>query len=563
MTQVERRKAFQDAVQERAGPSDVKPQYGVSNSAHFSASALRVGIPNLVNYKDRNGSLIVVSELTPVPSAELHIAVEVEAGSGVPEWLSTMTSGSLRGFSATNNNVAMFLAPDGQVYLHNKGKEGTDNDRVGDTITEAQPGFPCNRVWIASHVEDSTGVRVRDGIVDWLLRSVGSNAVEILGDGSGGGQTALARSVEDFSDALRGAGLSYGIGHFDTVRAFVVSMVTKRLVILTGLSGSGKTQIALRFGEWLGAGRSRVIAVRPDWTGPEYLLGYEDVLRERSEDGRGAWQVPEALAFMLKAGGDPENAYLLLLDEMNLAHVERYFADILSGMESGAPCLPNLAMEDGVWRVIRDEPEKIALPRNLFVVGTVNVDETTYMFSPKVLDRANSLEFRVGTEELDVGARRPGECPPAETQYVTALISVAKDDSWHADHPHPNEDRFASALRQAHALLGRAGFEFGHRVFFEALRFAAILAAAGDLHWEAAVDLQVLQKVLPRLHGSRRQLESTLCLLASYCHSDQEPRDDFDPTAELSETPRFPLSFDKLQRMTKRLRANQFVSFAE
>ena len=72
---------------------------------------------------------------------------------------------------------------------------------------------------------------------------------------------------------------------------------------------------------------------------------------------------PTTLEFMLKANSDPKNPYLLLLDEMNLAHVERYFADVLSGMESQQPCLPNLVKEDdGCWRIGASQQARIALP---------------------------------------------------------------------------------------------------------------------------------------------------------------------------------------------------------
>lgn len=195
----------------------------------------------------------------------------------------------------------------------------------------------------------------------------------------------LAAITRNFSAALRLSGVQFGARHDEIVRSFIAALATKRLVILTGLSGSGKTQLALRFGDWLGKDRRMVVPVRPDWTGPDYLFGYEDALRT-TESGRRPWYVPPVLAFMLKAAQDPHYPYLLVLDEMNLAHVERYFADFLSGVESGEPCLPNLEQDqDGNW-VIRDgEPERIPMPDNLFVVGTVNVDETTYMFSPKVL----------------------------------------------------------------------------------------------------------------------------------------------------------------------------------
>ncbi len=147
--------------------------------------------------------------------------------------------------------------------------------------------------------------------------------------------------VEEFDAAVSESHLSFGDNHDEILRSFVVSLAAKRFVILTGLSGSGKTQLALRFGEWLGTERFLSLPVRPDWTGAEALFGYEDALQQPL-NGRRAWYVPKALEFILSAFHDPHQPYLLLLDEMNLAHVERYFADVLSGMESDYDCLPNL-----------------------------------------------------------------------------------------------------------------------------------------------------------------------------------------------------------------------------
>ena len=156
--------------------------------------------------------------------------------------------------------------------------------------------------------------------------------------------------VTSFSSAIRGSFVSFGEDHNSLVATFIARIVTKPLVILTGLSGSGKTQLAIKLGQWLGENALHVAAVRPDWTGAEALFGYEDGLKPVVE-GRAAWLVPAPLEFMLKACADTQHPYLLLLDEMNLAHVERYFADALSGMESGEPCLPNLVRgPDGLWR---------------------------------------------------------------------------------------------------------------------------------------------------------------------------------------------------------------------
>jgi 5-methylcytosine-specific restriction protein B len=375
-------------------------------------------------------------------------------------------------------------------------------------------------------------------------------------------------AVQSFSQALRDSFVDFGVGHDELVGSFIASVATKPLVILTGLSGSGKTQIGMRFGEWLGPSRLYVAAVRPDWTGAEALFGYEDGLKPEV-DGRAAWQVPAPLEFMLMATRDPQHPYLLLLDEMNLAHVERYFADVLSGMESGQPCLPNLSKgTDGIWRLTAGEPARLPFPRNLWIVGTVNVDETTYMFSPKVLDRANTFEFRVDTTDLRINSRKPIPCGTGDQALVRGLVTIATDDVWHQTHPATYQNDLAETFKHLHAVLARYGFEFGHRVFYEALRFAALAEQAGLTTLEQALDRIVLQKVLPRLHGARRRLELPLLSLLQYCRDLPETVDSDEKLQALQPelgnvSPRLPASYAKLSRMLRNLRANQFASFTE
>jgi 5-methylcytosine-specific restriction protein B len=375
----------------------------------------------------------------------------------------------------------------------------------------------------------------------------------------------LQEAAEAFSDALLESGVSFGERHSLTVNAFLASLVTKPLVILTGLSGSGKSQIAVRFGEWIGTDRVHVAAVRPDWTGSDALFGYEDGLKPTSQ-GLAAWNVPATLSFMLRAHHDPQHPYLLVLDEMNLAHVERYFADVLSGMESGQPCIPNLQRsdEDGCWRPRDKADARIAFPRNLWIVGTVNVDETTYMFSPKVLDRANTLEFRVHTTDLTVNPQKPKSCKPGNKELVRGLQQIARDDAWHVTHPFTQQPDLIKSLHQLHRVLSEHSLEFGHRVFYEAVRFASMAEQAGVDGLERVLDLIVLQKVLPRLHGSRRRLEGPLKALLAFCEDpSREVQTERPPLASASAAPRLPQSHGKLQRMQNSLRANQFVSFAE
>jgi 5-methylcytosine-specific restriction protein B len=381
-------------------------------------------------------------------------------------------------------------------------------------------------------------------------------------------QVDLKRSVQLFADALKACFVNFGSAHDKMCAAFVCSLVTKPLVILTGLSGSGKTQLAIRFGEWLGKDRLHVAAVRPDWTGAESLFGYEDGLKE-AKNGRAAWNVPPALEFMLRAAGDPEHPYLLVLDEMNLAHVERYFADVLSGMESRQECLPNLIKEeDGIWRVPQRALHRIEFPENLWVVGTVNVDETTYMFSPKVLDRANTFEFRVGATDLSPNARKPVRCASGDSAVVRGLLKLSTDHTWQEKNPPAFKTQLERLLRQLHEALARNNLEFGHRVFYEALRFGALAERSGLGGLEETLDRLVIQKVLPRLHGSRRRLEISILALMHFCRDLPEviETDEKLPALNIElETvaPKLPSSYDKLSRMLKSLRANQFVSFTE
>jgi 5-methylcytosine-specific restriction protein B len=101
-------------------------------------------------------------------------------------------------------------------------------------------------------------------------------------------------------------------------------------------------------------------------------------------------------------------------------------------------------------------------------------------------------------------------------------------------------------------------------VFYEAVRFAAMYAATGDSEVLHALDRQVMQKVLPRLHGSRRHLEATLIAVGEFCYRPGEAESkSFDPLKQDPTEARLPISFDKVRRMTKALRDNQFASFTE
>jgi len=378
--------------------------------------------------------------------------------------------------------------------------------------------------------------------------------------------SSLGQIVDSFAAATKGSGLDYGEQHRQLVVRLLASLLTRPFVILTGLSGSGKSQLALKLGQWFGSERYSVVAVRPDWTGPEAMLGYEDLLQPPPRP----WVVGEVLKLSLRAASDPDRPYLLLLDEMNLAHVERYFADFLSGMESDEPVIPNLVEQEDSWRIADVKQNKLRVPRNLFVVGTVNVDETTYMFSPKVLDRANTIEFRVRSEDLSHAAGKPGDIEEADLGLLETLVKAGLDTNWHIEHRPEAAPQYEAAVTKLHQTLTAVGWEFGFRTYYDMLRFAAFASAMGIGSWQQILDLQLLQKALPRLNGSRRRLEPALSRLGRFCHDlavddkvKDEPNKVFMPNEQELPSPLLPQSYDKVRRMHRLLVANQFASFAE
>ena len=345
------------------------------------------------------------------------------------------------------------------------------------------------------------------------------------------------------------------------IRRFSVSLLSKKFCILTGLAGSGKTKIAEAFAMWLCASPAqyRIVAVGADWTSNENLLGYADALQT------GVYRPPVngALELMLRAHADTTNPYFLILDEMNLSHVERYFADFLSAMESSnAPLsLHGVAaglQAGGVGGAGGVEvPSSVALPNNLFIIGTVNVDETTYMFSPKVLDRANVIEFRATAAQMGaflddpVGIDLDGLASQG-VGFAAAFVARAQADADIAALVDTQGAAVAPKLKadllQVFDALAGVGAEFGFRTAKEIARFMVIHKELSGLDWQYkdALDAQVVQKLMPKLHGSARKLDAVLKALDTFATQHA-----------------LVLTGEKVKRMQERLVRDGFTSFAE
>jgi 5-methylcytosine-specific restriction enzyme B len=382
------------------------------------------------------------------------------------------------------------------------------------------------------------------------------------------------------------------------ISRFIASLCTKPFVILTGLSGSGKTKLAQAFVQWIceSDDQYKIIPVGADWTNREPLLGYPNGLISDE------YVMPDsgALKIIIEAN-KPENSekpFFLILDEMNLSHVERYFADFLSVMETGM----DIKLYDGTDRKLRFKdsagnitdfiiPKEIMLPDNLFIIGTVNIDETTYMFSPKVLDRANVIEFRVTGEDMSIFVDSNNEIKMRymhleENEEKPGAGSGMATDFLRKSKSKPRSKSAGDALKNFFPHLQAAGTEFGYRSASEISILVGVLEQLSSYTQESDkyggvlndfIDIAVMQKLLPKVHGSRTRIVPVLASLGKICIKNgeitfgdsQKGNNDFitawfeSEGSEKKAEVLYPLSLEKLKRMYKSAVANGFTSYAE
>ena len=321
----------------------------------------------------------------------------------------------------------------------------------------------------------------------------------------------------------------------DFLKNFYLSLKTKPFVILAGISGTGKSKLGELFAAAVGAtannGRYRLISVRPDWNDSTDLLGYQNL--------KGEFVPGPMTAIIKEALREPDKPYFVCLDEMNLARVEYYFSDFLSIIESRK-------MEDGK---ITSAPmqmhglkEALFFPENLYVIGTVNMDETTHSFSRKVLDRANTIEltqvalnsFPRVTIELNVEMVDTGNSL-FQSEYLLLKDCFFNNENF--------IKRQVSLLEEINEFLKLNGYQIGYRVRDEFCFYLLYNQRWGLLPEDKAVDYQIMQKILPRIQGSAMEIEEILKNLEDYCGE------------------RYPMSKNKIEFMLGRFSRDGFTSF--
>lgn len=317
----------------------------------------------------------------------------------------------------------------------------------------------------------------------------------------------------------------------DFARRYITSLLAKPFVILTGNSGTGKTRISKQFAEYLewesdeGKKNWVIIPVGADWTDNTKILGYYNPL---AEDGNGKYEKTKIVELIEEANRHKEIPYFVILDEMNLSHVERYFSDFLSHMET-----PDTPFElEGYTR-------RLDYPENMFVVGTVNIDETTHMFSPKVLDRANVIEFKPQKEDVFKvfsAAGTVGKMVPVNDGSAQAFLKLAKEirtgkfavdeDLTHyytdvdGDFTGSNLDYVEGVFSDIYEIVQKYDFEFAFRTVKEIRNYIAAayeLLEKTEFNLNQIIDEQLLQKILPKIHGNKKEIGQMLEELTGLC----------------------------------------------
>lgn len=330
---------------------------------------------------------------------------------------------------------------------------------------------------------------------------------------------------------------------------FFLSLKTKPFVILSGISGTGKTKIVQWFAESLGAteenGQFTLIPVRPDWSDSSDLLGYVNL--------QGEFQERPLIKVLENADANPNRPYFVVLDEMNLARVEYYFSDFLSVIESRK-------WKDGKIVTSPVLPESITnkhitIPSNVYIIGTVNMDETTHPLSKKVLDRANTIEFNtvdldyfnflmdMEEKEAEVASNRS-----LETEYLH-LKECFKE----------NEDlvrNISTILIEINKMLESVGAQVGYRIRDEICFYMAYNEQGKLLSFDEALDYQIYQKILPRLAGSDGRTEEVLKQLYVLCANEE-----YDSGNNDASYAKYPRSANKLSHMLRRFEYDGFTSF--
>ena len=292
-----------------------------------------------------------------------------------------------------------------------------------------------------------------------------------------------------------------------------LSLKTKPFVILAGISGTGKSKIVRLFAESLGAtvenNQFNMISVRPDWNDSTELIGYKNI---ESKFIKG-----KLTQIIEEASQNLDKPYFVCLDEMNLARVEYYLSDYLSVIESRRKIEDEIMTDKLIYDSEINEEEKLSLPENLYIIGTINMDDTTFQFSRKVLDRANTIEFsEVNLENLFGLTSIEENVDKSIEVYNDFLKSTYLKTLDIEDEYRDYAVKINKKIISINEILKKSQKQFAYRVRDEILFYMIENKKANLLDEDEAFDYQIMQKVLTAISGSENLVKETLVNLFNF-----------------------------------------------
>ena len=320
----------------------------------------------------------------------------------------------------------------------------------------------------------------------------------------------LGDAMERLVEAIAAKGFIF---HPWQIATYVTALRTKPFVILAGVSGTGKSQLPSLVSKLTGGNCERV-SVRPDWTDSSEVLGYVD-LNDRFRPGR-------VLELARRAGNERDQYHVCLIDEMNLARVEHYFAEVLSAIEDREPA-PSGGFQSTAL-ISQKIPDEFAewqeqvLPSNLGLVGTVNMDESSHGFSRKVLDRAFTIELSEVDLSLESASPPSFTSAPSDWPIQNWLCKATRLSEVDLNQPTVRmiAERATSLLQEINRSLVHCQLQVGYRTRDEMILFLINAEEIKDTFRTRSgesvdpLDLTVMMKVLPRLVGGSNSIRQTL-----------------------------------------------------
>ncbi|MBD5584033.1 MAG: AAA domain-containing protein [Clostridia bacterium] len=284
----------------------------------------------------------------------------------------------------------------------------------------------------------------------------------------------------------------------EDIRRFIGALAVTKLIILQGMSGTGKTSLAYAFGEFL-QNKTVVVPIQPMWKERTDLVGYYNEFTRRFNE--------TTLLYKMYEANNNEEIYVTVLDEMNIARVEYYFAEFLSLLEIPNPDGRNLDVVADRWD---DDPKllqhngKLRLPTNMWFVGTANNDDSTFSISDKVYDRAMVLNLDKKATPFEA----VGECKKISSTHLEELMAKAQRE-------YDISDRNLRRIKKLDEYMIKTfHITFGNRIMKQIRCYVPVLVACGGTELEALDDI-LARKVFRKLESKNpvhvKQMADGVC----------------------------------------------------